>query len=153
MRPETTVTAIETDSIPALAIGLDKVCWLIIKTREFDVKDAPTEPDPGSNASDDRMISVLEDRPDDPVEEEIRSFISELSEDEQIDLVALTWLARDSNMLADWMQIRGEAARAHASHPANTATYLLGEPMVSDFLEEALSMFGQSCEAFEVDRL
>ena len=112
MRPETTVTAIETDSIPALAIGLDKVCWLIIKTREFDVKDAPTEPDPGSNASDDRMISVLEDRPDDPVEEEIRSFISELSEDEQIDLVALTWLARDSNMLADWMQIRGEAARA-----------------------------------------
>lgn len=146
-------TTIETDDIPALAIPLEKVCWVIIKAREFDVKDAPTEPDPGSNPSDDKMISVLEDRPDDPVEEELRSFISDLSEDEQIDLVALTWLGRDDNTLADWPSIRAEAARAHPERRNRTASYLMGEPLVSDYLEEALSMFGESCEDFEIDRL
>lgn len=145
--------AIETDDIPALAIPLEKVCWLIIKVREFDVKDAPTEPDPGSNPSDDKMISVLEDRADDPVEEELGSFISSLSEDEQIDLVALTWLGRDDNTLADWPSIRAEAARAHSNRKEHTASYLMGEPLVSDFLEEALSMFGQSCDDFEIERL
>lgn len=147
-------SAIEAGDAPALAIPTEKVCWLIIKAREFDVKDVAGEPDSASNASDDRMISVLEDRPDDPVEEELRSFISALSEDEQIDLVALTWLGRDDgNTLADWPALRAEAARAHSSRAGHTASYLLGEPLVSDFLEEALSMLGQSCEEFEIDRL
>jgi hypothetical protein len=145
-------TAIETDDISPLAIPLEKVCWVILKAREFDAKDAPTEPDPGSNPSDDKMISVLEDRADDPVEEELRSFISDLSEDEQIDLVAMAWLGRDGNTLSDWPSLRAEAARAHANHPQHTANYLMGEPLVSNFLEEALSMFGQSCEDFETDR-
>jgi len=145
-------TAIETDEIPPLAISLEKVCWLIIKAREFDVKDEATEPDPGSNPTDDKMVSVLEDHTDDPVEEELRSFISSLSEDEQIDLVALAWLGRDDNALADWFALRAEAERGH-SESGHTANYILGEPLVSDFLEEALSMFGQSCEDFEIDRL
>lgn len=146
-------TFLTTDEIPPLAIPLEKVCWIIFKFREFDVKDAPTEPDPASNPSDDKMISVLEDRADDPVEEELRSFISALSEDEQIDLVALAWLGRNDNTLDDWPSIRAEAARAHSAHRDHTANYLLGEPMVSDFLEEALALFEHSCEPFEIDRL
>jgi hypothetical protein len=153
MTRTSTQRAIETDDIPALAIALEKVCWVIIKAREFDVKDAPTETDPGSNPSDDKVISVLEDRADDPVEEELRSFISELSEDEQIDLVALAWLGRDDNALADWPSLRAEAARAHSDRRESTANYLMGEPLVSDFLAEALSMFGQSCEDLEINRL
>ena len=78
-----------------LEISPEKVCFTIIKAREFDVKDAVTEDDPGSNASDDAMYSVLEDHEDDPVEEELTSFISSLSLDEQVDLVALAWLGRD----------------------------------------------------------
>jgi hypothetical protein len=81
--------------LPALAISPEKVCFVIVKAREFDVKDAVTEPDTGSNASDDNMISVLEDHGDDPVLEELTAFISSLSEDEQVDLVALAWLGRD----------------------------------------------------------
>jgi hypothetical protein len=38
---------------------------------------AVTEPDAGSNASDDRMIAVLEDHGDDRVQEELTSFISD----------------------------------------------------------------------------
>jgi hypothetical protein len=153
MTRRSTQTGIETDDVPALAIPLEKVCWIIIKAREFDVKDAPMDPDPGSNPSDDNMVSVLEDRADDPVEQELRSFIASLSEDEQIDLVALAWLGRDDNTLADWPSVREEATRAHDNHRQHTASYLLGEPLVSDFLEEALSLFGRSCDASEIDKL
>ena len=138
---------------PALAISPEKVCFVIIKAREFDAKDIVTEPDTGSNPSDDKMIAVLEDHGDDPVLEELTSFISSLSEDEQIDLVALAWLGRDDNTIEDWQALREEAARAHSARTMHTANYLLGMPLVSDYLEEGLSLFGQSCEDFEINRL
>ncbi|MGA9084443.1 MAG: DUF3775 domain-containing protein [Pseudolabrys sp.] len=34
-----------------------------------------------------------------------------------------------------------------------TATYLLGMPLLGDFLEEGLSLLGYSCEEFEINRL
>jgi len=141
------------EELPALAISPDKVCFVIIKAREFDVKDVVTEPDPGSNPSDDKMIAVLEDHDDDAVVEELTTFISGLSEDEQIDLVALAWLGRDDNKIEDWPALREEAARAHSARTTQTANYLLGMPLASDYLEEALSLFGQSCEDFENTQL
>lgn len=133
-----------------LQISPEKVCFIIIKAREFDVKDAVSEPDPGSNPSDDMMTSVLEDHEDDPVVEELISAINDMSEDEQIDLVALTWLGRGDYTAADWREVRKEAAQAHNQ---STARYLLGTPMLGDFLEEGLSTLGYSCEQFEINRL
>lgn len=141
------------DGLPVLAISPEKVCFVIVKAREFDAKDAVTEPDVGSNPSDDRMIAVLEDHRDDPVAEELTSFISSLSEDEQIDLVALAWLGRDDNTIDDWPELRAEAARAHKARTTHTADYLIGMPLLGEQLEEALSMLGVSCEEFEIDRL
>lgn len=138
------------DSGTALTISSEKVCFVIIKAREFDAKDAVTEPDPGSNPSDDKDATILEDHEDDPVVEELTSFIDSLSEDEQIDLVALAWLGRDDYTANDWNAVREEAARAHNER---TVEYLLGIPQVSDFLEEGLSMLGYSCEDFEINRL
>ncbi|HWB45245.1 MAG TPA: DUF3775 domain-containing protein [Hyphomicrobiaceae bacterium] len=143
----------QTEETPDLAISPEKVCFVIIKAREFSAKDIVTEPDTGSNASDDAMISVLEDHPDDPVVEELTSFISSLSEDEQIDLVTLAWLGREDNTMEDWPTLRAEAARAHSTRTTHTANYLLGTPLVADYLEEALSMFGLSCEEYESNRL
>ena len=137
----------------SLTISPDKVCFVIVKAREFEVKDVVTEPDPGSNPADDKMIAVSEDRGDDPVLEELRSFISAMSEDEQIDLVALAWLGRDDNTIEDWPAIRAEAERAHVSQTDHTANYLLGMPLVSEYLEEGLSLFGLSCEDSELGRL
>ncbi len=135
---------------PALAISPEKVCFVIIKAREFDAKDETTEPDPGSNPSDDKDVSVLEEHADDPVVEELTSLISSLSEDEQIDLVALMWLGRDDYSVGDWPTVREEAARAHNDR---TAEYLIGTPLLGDFLEEGLSKLGYSCEEFEINRL
>ena len=133
-----------------LTISPEKVCFIIIKAKEFDAKDEVTEPDPGSNPSDDMDAAVLEDHEDDPVVEELTSLIDSLSEDEQIDLVALAWLGRDDYEASDWPSVREEAARAHNKR---TSSYLLGIPLLGDFLEEGLSMLGYSCEEFEIGRL
>jgi len=134
-----------------LTISSEKVCFIVVKAREFDAKDAVTEPDPGSNPSDDGDAAVLEDHADDPVLQELTSFIDALSEDEQVDLVALTWLGRDDYEATDWASVRDEAAREY--NRRTTSSYLLGMPLLGDFLEEGLSMLGHSCEEFEIGRL
>jgi hypothetical protein len=143
-------TQSSTEPSAVLTISPEKVFFVIVKAREFDVKDAVTEPNPGSNPSDDKDAAILEDHADDPVVEEITSLINSLSEDEQIDLVSLAWLGRDDYSAEDWLEIREEAARAHNKR---TAAYLLGMPLLGDFLEEGLSLLGYSCEEFEINRL
>ena len=123
----------------------------MVKAREFDVKDADTSSgDDGSDPADDRMVEVLEDRPDDPVDQELVAFIEAMSEDEQVDLVTLTWLGRGEGTLEEWDELRAEAARVHNRR---TASYLLGIPLLPDYLEEALAEFGRSCEEVEKDHL
>ena len=133
-----------------LTISPEKVCFIIIKAKAFDAKDEVTDPDPGSNPSDDKDAAVLENHADDPVVEELTSLIDSLSEDEQVDLVALAWLGRDDYSASDWKAVRDEAAGAHN---ARTAGYLLGTPLLGDFLEEGLSKLGFSCEEYEMERL
>jgi len=130
---------------PTLSISPENVCFFIVKAREFDVKDVVTDPDSGSNATDDAMIAVLEDHQDDPTYQELRSFIDGLTEDEQIDLVALTWLGRGDGTIDDWNDLRREASRLHNRR---TAAYLLAKPMLADHLEEGLLQFDCSCEDF-----
>jgi hypothetical protein len=128
-------------SMPELAISADKVGFLIEKMREFDVKGADSDPDSGSNGADDNMIDVLEDNGDDAVVREITGFINAMTEDEQIDLVALMRLGRGDGTIEDWAELRREAADGH---DGRTAGYLLGEPLVSDYLAEGLDGFGLS---------
>jgi hypothetical protein len=131
---------------PTLSIPLDKLRFIILKAHEFDVKDVVTDPDSSSNATDDGMLSVLEDHADDPTYAELRGFINGLDEDEQIDLVALIWLGRGDGTFEEWDQLREEASRLHNKR---TAQYLLTKPMLADHLQEGLSLFGFSSEAVE----
>lgn len=127
--------------MPELAISTDKVTFLIEKARQFDVKEAATDPDSGSNGADDDMIDVLEDNGTDPVVKEIGGFISAMSEDEQIDLVALMRLGRGDGTIEEWNELRREAADGHNGR---TTSYLLGEPMLGDLLAEGLAAFGKT---------
>ncbi|MGO3931761.1 DUF3775 domain-containing protein [Rhodopseudomonas pseudopalustris] len=127
--------------MPELAISTDKVGFLIEKAREYDVKEGATDPDSGSNGSDDNMIGVLEDNGTDPVGQEIAGFIAAMSEDEQIDLVALMRLGRGDGTIQDWDDLRREAAEGRNGR---TTRYLLGEPLLSDYLAAGLDEFGLS---------
>ena len=129
--------------LPDLSISDEKLCFIIAKAREFDVKDAVTDPGDSSNPTDDMNLAVLEDHKDDPVVAELSAVINSMSVDEQVDLVALTWLGRGDGDIDDWNDLRAEAARAHNRR---TAAYLLGIPLLADYLEEAIAEFGIECE-------
>src|SRR5204863_9416984 len=137
-------------AMTTLSISSEKVCYLIVKAREFDVQDLDSDPGSGSNPTDDRMIDVLEDHADNPVVQEVTLFIAELDDEEKADLMALMQLGRGDGTFEDWEAMRDQAFREHGDR---TAAYLLGEPLLSDYLEEGLSQFGFSCAEFEIGRL
>jgi hypothetical protein len=129
-----------------LSISGEKVCFVAAKARQFDAKDVLTDPGDDSNPTDDGGRAILEDHADDPVRQELVEFISGLNVDEQIDLVALAWLGRGDGDLDSWSDLRLQASEAHN---ARTASYLIGTPLLADYLEEALDQFGESCEDYE----
>jgi hypothetical protein len=133
-------------------INTDKVCFLIVKAREFDVKTGVDDPDPDNDSSENYNRDELLDFTDDPTLQEIKMFVDDLNEDEQIDLVALMWLGRGDYDTSEWEDARTEAIRARDEH-GHTAEYLLGAPLLGDYLEEALSQFGQSCKDVELSHL
>ena len=122
----------------------------MVKARELDVKVAPEWMDDGSNPSDDQMAQILEDYADDPTYEELRSFLEAQSDDELRELVALTWIGRGDYDANDWEDVLNEVQDVREKH---TIDYLLGTPLLADYLEEGLAQFGQSCEDVELDRL
>jgi hypothetical protein len=131
--------AMREHEIPDLSISDEKLCFIIAKAREFDVKDVVTNPDDASNPTDDAMLAVLEDHKDDPVMQELVALIDSMSVDEQVDLVALTWLGRGDGDIEDWADLRADAASAHNRR---TAAYLLGIPLLADYLDDAIDQFG-----------
>src|SRR6201991_3996764 len=133
--------------MPELNISREKVAFLIDKAQEFDVKDLPAELESGSNASDDNEIGVLEDDGSDSVASEMASFIKALNEDEQIDLVALMWLGRGDGTIEEGEDLRSRAAErwnGYRNPRRETVSYLIGEPLLGDFLAEGLDKFGIS---------
>jgi hypothetical protein len=133
-----------------LDIDPAKVCFIIVKAREFDAKEEVVEPDPGSNPSDDGARGVLEDYPDDPVYEELERLIESLNEDEQANLVALAWLGRGDYGVEEW---EAALATARERHTGSTASYLLGIPILADYLEEGLNRLDYSCAETELAHL
>ncbi|AMJ59679.1 hypothetical protein AXW83_04605 [Bosea sp. PAMC 26642] len=131
-----------------LGIATRKVCFILSKARQFDAKEGVTDPGSGSNAIDDGMVDVLEDDRSDPVEQELKSFIQDLDIDEQVDLVALAWLGRGDGAIGDWSRLQSDARYAHNTR---TAAYLMGLPLLADYLAEGLSLFGESCEDFDAE--
>jgi hypothetical protein len=124
-----------------LSISVDTVCFIIGKLRDSksmlaELAEDPCPPDSegvdalGRQKNEYQYAAVLQ---------ELHSFIDDLPDDQQVDLVALTWLGRDNCLATDWPAIRGETGEAHY---AQTARYLLGMPKVGNFLAEGLSTLG-----------
>lgn len=131
-------------------IPTETVCRIVVKARQFDVKEDVVEGNPGSNAADDQFRGVLASYADDPVYEELKTFIDGLDVDDQYDLVALVWLGRGDFKAQEWRRALALARQEHTEH---TTAYLLGTPLLPDYLEEGLALFGLNCLGFEKDRL
>jgi hypothetical protein len=107
-------------------INTDKVCYVIAKARELESEDEGAEAD-ASSPSDDKFVSVLRDGARGSARAELTGFIDAMDEDEQCELIALSWIGRGSG-------------------------YLLGNPLLAAHLESGLAEFGESCAGFDDDR-
>lgn len=125
-----------------LNIDTNKVCFVIVKAREFDAKVAPVIDDPGDNPSDDNDVEVLADYPDDPVYEELIEFLESLSEDELVELHALAMLGRGDADLDGWDEL---LQTAQDDLDDNAAHRLLELPLLGDYLSEGLAVFDVRC--------
>jgi hypothetical protein len=131
-----------------LTISPEQAFFIIVKAREFDERVEFTHRDSGSNPADDREVDVLEEGADNPVQQELEEALDALNVDEQLDLIALTWLGRGE--YSSFAEAREEASDMRDKH---IPEYLIGTPKLDDFLEEGLAQLGYSLGDFERDRL
>ena len=125
---------------PSLNLPLDRLSFIIVKAREYDVKEEGADPETGSNPIDDGQTDVLTNKPDDPVREELLGAIRSLNEEERLRLVALAWLGRGTYSKEEW---REAINTARSEHSRRTAEYLIGLPLLGDYLEDGLALFDE----------
>lgn len=131
--------------MPNLTISYDSAFSILLKARQFGAKVTGTDPDSGSNPTDDSSVDALEFGPDDDTRHELISAISDLNDDEQLDLIGLVFLGRGDFTLDEWDEARtaaGDVGRAQIQD------FITGIPLVSDYLEEGLSQFKLTIEDF-----
>lgn len=116
-------------------ITTQKVAHIAIRAREFDVKVGRW----GGRGDSSDAEAILESRSGDATEGELRAFIARLNEDEKAELTAIMWVGRGT-FEAEELSEAYETAKAEAVTP--TEDYLLGEPMLADYLEAGLEKFG-----------
>jgi len=133
------------DIEPDLTLDPDAAFYIALKAREYAAKVEDTDPDEGSNPTDDGNVDVLETQSDDAVEEELRGVIDSLNEDQRLDLIALAWVGRGDFDFGEWAEARESAREVD---PAQTAQYLLDMPPLADYLEASLSELGYSMEDY-----
>ena len=133
-----------------LEIDSDKVCYVIAKGREFEVDEGAAGVEYGANPADGELDEARPAATGDPTYDELKTFINSLNWDEQCQMVALAWTGRGDFTKDEWNDALAEAERAHNEQ---TAEYLLGMPLLPDFLEEGLSLFDLSCEDFDMGHL
>jgi hypothetical protein len=131
--------------MPDLDISAEKVAWVIVRAREFESKVASFD-EGDQETSDEQLGSILENRANDPTMRELVSFIRGLNEDEQANLVAIAWIGRGTYGPEDWDEALA-TARAEANTP--TSRYLLGMPLLADYLEDGLDALGISPKELE----
>jgi hypothetical protein len=74
----------------------------------------------------------------DPAFAELKATIDDLDPDQQVSLVGLMWLGRGDYTLDEWDKVLADAGD---SWNERTAEYLIGTPLLADYLTEGLEQF------------
>ena len=117
----------------------DTVYFIIDKAQEFHVKEQVTIPEEPLSPSDDWARQVLADHADDPVLQEIILAIDDLEPDQQVTLVALMWVGRGDFSADEWDKA---IENAQDSWNERSAQYLIGTPLVADYLNMGMEELG-----------
>jgi len=128
-----------------LTIPLEMLAYIIEKAREFDAE-VPSDAEEGSNAADDDEREILLDTPENPTEQELRDAIDGLGIPERQELLALMWLGRGDYDAESWSEALQQARQTQS---ASETTYLLGTPLLGEYIEEGVSALGLSLGDFQ----
>jgi hypothetical protein len=127
---------------PMPEIDLAKACFIIEKAREYAGEEAGSEAD-DSNPTDDDERVMLTETAGPSIRREMVEFIKDLDVDEAAAVVALAWIGRGDFQPEEW---KIAVAEAKELDEGPTWKYLLEMELLPDYLEDALSAFGRSCE-------
>jgi|SRR6185503_18787113 hypothetical protein len=130
---------------------LETLCRIILRAREYDAQ-APTDYDRDEDADnvDDEnegTLSVLDDSINDSVEEELRSVLEDLAEDQLAEVLALCWVGQGTYDAGDWDEAYQEAQEMNDDGGGEAIIdELLEMPMLPSVLEAGLAAFDLSCD-------
>lgn len=83
---------------------------------------------------------LAEEEEEDLTERELRALINDLNVDEAAELIALAWIGRGDFDASEWDDVVAEARQRGQGRRASN--YLIGMPMLGDWLEEGLEAIG-----------
>lgn len=135
---------------PELSVTTEKLAQIVILARAYDAQVPQSDPDSGSNASDDAAVDTLEDARDNAIARELRAAIASLDEDARTELVALVWIGRGDYEASEWRAAL-TAARERKENAASR--YLMGMPLLGDLIDEGAGALGLSLTADETAAL
>jgi hypothetical protein len=131
-----------------LEISTAKIAHVINCAREYDAKTSGWEDALQSGFREERGGTMLENFSTDAASAELAEVIAGLNDDEQASLVALAWLGRGSFPA----EALDEAiAAAKAEKVDKTEAYLMGIPLLADYLKEGMDKLGYSVDRIEDD--
>lgn len=121
-----------------LDLNRDTVRQIVDMAREFHARDDVTFDEEPEIADEFWSGQMNAEFAGDTYYQELKAAIEDLEPDQQVSLVALTWLGRGDFSLEEW----GEAlSNAEDSWNNHTADYLIGTSLLADYLEEGLEQF------------
>jgi hypothetical protein len=133
------------------ATPLETLCRIVLRAREYEAQ-TPSDYDSDEAADnvddeDEGSLSVLDDSINDSVEEELRSILEDLGEDQLMEVLALCWVGTGNYEAADWDEALQEAQEMHEDGGGEALIdELLEMPMLPSVLEAGLAAFDLSCD-------
>ncbi|SDK52044.1 DUF3775 domain-containing protein [Microbulbifer yueqingensis] len=125
-----------------LTLNVETTCRLIDLAKEFHAQEGVSFPDEPDNASGDWARQIVASHGGDKTFQEFKSIVEDLEPDQQQELVALLWLGREDYSLGEWQDALAQAAD---DWTPETAEYLVGHPLLANYLEKGLEQFGHRC--------
>jgi len=131
------------------ATPLETLCRIILRAREYEAQ-TPSDYDAGEaadNVDDDgeEALSVLDDSINDSVEEELRSILEDLGEDQLAEVLAFCWVGSGTYDASDWEEALQEAQDMNGGGEG-IIQELLDMPMLPSVLESGMAAFDLSCD-------
>ena len=124
---------------------LDTLCRIVLRGREYEAQ-IPTDFEGNEAAADaddeaGEMLSALDSTTDTSVEEELRSALDGLAEDQLAEVLAFCWVGQGTYDATEW-----DEAIEEASQEKGAIDELIDMPMMASVLEAGMAAFDLSCD-------